>query len=483
MNSTVSITSFINISVTLTTAANRGPPPGFPQPGVYTDVKEWLWKIIPPIVMLLGTFGNSLTIIVLLRQIKNLSSTAVYLLSLAFSDLLVLYMGPLRQWIKYLWKTDVRSLTNAGCKIQIFLTYFSIMFSSWLLVAVTVERAVSVILPHKVKLCCTTMKASITVMIIFVGVFGLNSHLFYGYGLVHVPSTSSPYRCTTLYDHYKDFRSDILPWLDFTFTFLVPFVLLTVCNVIIIVTLGKNARRRRKMSITASDKKNRSVTILLIILCIVYFICLTPISLYLIILPYAIEEANELPFLEMIRQREYLQFWHALANCFMYINSSTNFILYFLSGSRFRSEVKALFTCKHAGKECVFGNSTTTSKSSLGTDINTVTSTISSMTISTTCDISHENNVIGTEMETRTIADTGELENDATKEIDGYKQDESENISNIKSSNEVEVETVLPESNHQEINGYGEGIDEDLSNINLYEKVDGDMDSLETSRV
>ena len=372
MNATVNTTLLLdileNVTVPQSSSGSR------PEPGVYTDVKEWIWKIVPPLVIILGTFGNSLTIVVLLRQARNLSSTAVYLLILAFSDLLILYLGPIRQWIKYLWKTDVRTLTDAGCKIQIFLTYFSAQFSSWLLVAVTIERAISVIYPHKVKLGCTTTKASISVLTIFICIFGLNAHFFYGYGLTSVPSNlKSTYQCIPLYDEYRNFRDEILPWIDFTVTFLVPFLLLSLSNVIIIVKLKRSARRRRKMSLTQTERAGRSVTLLLIVLCVVFFICLTPVSIYLIIMPHVKENAMKLPFQEMVRQIEYVLFWHALTNCFSYINATTNFIFYFLSGSRYRSEVRALFTCKNAGKEGVFGNSTVGRSTSI-----TNTSSISS---------------------------------------------------------------------------------------------------------
>ena len=372
MNSSYNITDLFDIIATTTETPNQDGPR--PEPGVYTDVKEWLWKIIPPIVMLLGTFGNSLTIIVLLRQIKNLSSTAVYLLSLAFSDLLVLYMGPLRQWVVYLWKVDVRTLSNAGCKIQIFLTYFSIQFSSWLLVAVTMERVISVILPHKVKLGCTTMKAGIAVMTVFICVFGLNSHILYGYGQVYKPSASGKYRCAPIYEDYIYFLDNILPWIDFAFTFAIPFVLLLTCNMIIIVTLRKNTRRRRKLSLSQKGKGGHSITVMLIMLCVVFFICLTPVSIYLIVLPYIKAKARKLPFMQMLRQLEKILFWHALTNCFGYLNSCTNFMFYFLSGSRFRVEVRALFTCKKAGKEAVFGNSTSGTRSTSLTNDSTVQS-------------------------------------------------------------------------------------------------------------
>lgn len=435
MNTTLNFSIFDD-NFTTTAAPNRGGPPSI-QPGVYTDAKELIWKIVPPIVIILGTFGNTLTILVLLRQVMNLSSTAVYLLSLAVSDLLLLYLGPLRQWIQYIWDVDVRLLTDAGCKIQVFLTYFSVHFSSWLLVAVTLERVISVMLPHKVKLNCTTMKAGIVVAVTFVCLFLLNVHFFFGYGLVHKPLyVRAPWQCTPINDDYMDFRDDILPWLDFVVAFLLPFTILTVGNVMIIVKLRINTVRRRKMSLTQKEKEGRSVTFMLIALCVIFFICLTPVSIFLIILPYLREEAMKLPYVEMIRQMEYLIFWHAVTNCFGYINSSTNFILYFLSGSRFRSEVRHLFTCKHAGKEGVFGNSSSgsgrsTSLTKLGTSIDKKATEVPKTYAVIQKDADEgvqENNI--NESKQKTVYENKVYESDSDR-YDNKAEKEEENFTNI----------------------------------------------------
>ena len=365
MNSTLNTTLFDD-NFTVTDAPNSGGgggPPGF-VPGVYTDAKEWIWKLVPPIVVILGTFGNGLTIIVLLRQFKNLSSTAVYLLTLACSDLMILYLGPIRQWIQYIWKegiNDVRLMTDAGCRTSLFFTYFSFQFSSWLLVAVTIERVISVMLPHKVKLGCTTMKAGITVLIIIACLVPLNAHYFYGYRLRKNPNQSgSPYICGPLpeYVGYQTFLYKYWTWVDFAVGFAVPFAILLVGNILIIVSLKRQANRRRKMSMTQTEKEGRSVTLMLIVLCVIYAICLIPYNVYFIVLPYVREAAFKMPFLEMVKRMEYLLFIHAVVSCLSYINSTTNFLLYFLSGTRFRKEVRHLFTCRRAGKQGVFGSST-----------------------------------------------------------------------------------------------------------------------------
>ena len=324
------------------------------QPSIYTDAKEWIWKLVPPIVVILGSFGNGLTIVVLLRQIRSLSSTAVYLLSLAFSDLMILYLGPIRQWIIYMSDIDVRLLTGAGCRTSLFFTYFSFQLSSWLLVVVTTERVISVILPHKVQLGCTTIKAVITVLITVACMAVLNVHFFFGFGMKYNPAyTKAPIQCSPLHENYANFIYNILPWLDFVVAFALPFVILTTGNIVIIVSLKRQANRRRQMGLTTTQKEGRPITVMLIMLCIIFFICLTPANMFFILLPYLRAAALKLPESEMVQRREFLIFIHAVVSCFNYINSTTNFLLYFLSGSRFRTEVRYLLTCQRAGKKCV----------------------------------------------------------------------------------------------------------------------------------
>ncbi|KAH3857069.1 hypothetical protein DPMN_099667 [Dreissena polymorpha] len=70
-----------------------------------------IWKVVPPVFILLGTIGNSLSILVLNRRSIRVSTMALFLTVLACSDLLVLYSGLLRQWLIYLFYTDVRHIS------------------------------------------------------------------------------------------------------------------------------------------------------------------------------------------------------------------------------------------------------------------------------------------------------------------------------------------------------------------------------------
>ncbi|KAH3739753.1 hypothetical protein DPMN_046440 [Dreissena polymorpha] len=74
--------------------------------------------MIPPILISVGTFGNAMTIFVLLHQ-KKMTSTALFLIVLALSDTLMLFSGLLPAWVRYTLVIDILWLSNTGCKAQL----------------------------------------------------------------------------------------------------------------------------------------------------------------------------------------------------------------------------------------------------------------------------------------------------------------------------------------------------------------------------
>ncbi|XP_045157143.1 neuropeptide Y receptor type 6-like [Mercenaria mercenaria] len=345
-----------------------GPPPGWtgpPPPGVYANAANSLMKIIPPIIILVGTFGNTLTVIVLFRQMRKLSSTAMFLLALAFSDNLFLFNAPLRRWIIAVWNEDIRHRSEIGCKFSVYLTYTSSQFSSWTLVAVTVERLVSVVWPHRVRLDCTPRISCIFITVIFLIVFGLNTHIFYGFGQSSLPVYIGQGFCEPIYEGYRTFWTKTYAWIDFTVVYAVPFGILAVANSVIVYYLRKTNAERERMSDRSNTTETKMVTIMLVLLSIVFFLCLTPVSIYFIYLPYWAEDNFQwlcINVYEYIRLSEITHFVFVITNLLGYVNASFNFVLYIISGSKYRSEIKALLLCRPSAKAGVFGGSSSSSQ-------------------------------------------------------------------------------------------------------------------------
>ena len=85
----------------------------------------------------------------------------VFFAALAVSDLALLYTGLLRQWLYRTVTLDLRALHDVICKIHVFVVYLSSMTSAWFLVAMTMLRVVSVMLPHRVGLLSTRLKVQV----------------------------------------------------------------------------------------------------------------------------------------------------------------------------------------------------------------------------------------------------------------------------------------------------------------------------------
>ncbi|XP_060606926.1 cysteinyl leukotriene receptor 2-like [Ruditapes philippinarum] len=326
-----------------------------PPPGFYGDTRVLLMKIVTPIIITWGTFGNILTIQVLLGQMKKISSTSMYLLALAVSDLCLLWTSPFRGWMKYMWDLDLRYLTDAGCKIHLYFSYTFIHFSSWILVAVTLERAIGVIAPHKVKLCCTSRNAGMVIVCIFVIIFGID---------LVIPIISSidgyqplegqaPVLCAPSTKEFTAFRDNIWLWMDLTLSFLLPFSCLFIGNVSIVWHLHKARNIQRKCTMSTSKGKvgyrrrrsMLSVSVLMVALCLIFFLTMTPVAVFQIYYPYRHEQIIEMFYVDPFAAWEsyqYLLLQHDIVNLISYTNAAFNFILYVFSGTKFRAELKAV---------------------------------------------------------------------------------------------------------------------------------------------
>lgn len=324
----------------------------------YTEYKAGLiiWKLVPPILILLGTVGNCLTIVVLTRRSIRTSTTSLFLTVLAFSDLLVLYSGLLRQWIIYLFDTDVRKLSEVGCKLNIWLVYSSLDFSAWILIAVTLERVISAWLPHKARTVCTKLSATAFLISIGVLILCLNSHLMYGMVFKYSydeNGNSELTKCTEINESYYTFFNITWPWIDLCAFCVIPFVVIVIGNALIlfkVIQSQKKANSRIVPSVQARSRqhasssygKHSSMTAMLFTLNIVFLFSTSPVSIYNIGYTYWADNVSEHRYAQ-------LDLWWAIVNMLMYTNNSLNFLLYCLSGTKFRAEVFRLFRPKGRG--------------------------------------------------------------------------------------------------------------------------------------
>jgi hypothetical protein len=81
-----------------------------------------LYRIIVPIVILLGYFGNVMTIVVMRRVMTSSNDAAVtlqlFFVGTAVADLTFLTLGPVLSWIRRTFRVDLYVLHTASCKVS-----------------------------------------------------------------------------------------------------------------------------------------------------------------------------------------------------------------------------------------------------------------------------------------------------------------------------------------------------------------------------
>lgn len=218
---------------------------------------------------------------------------------------------------------------------------------------VTLERVVSAWLPHRGRIVRNKKSAVVFLVVICGLILAINAHMLYGMVFkIEYDSNKNPYliKCTVINDAYYRFFNKVWPWIDLCVFCVVPFTGIVIGNAMILFKVLQS-RKKTKSSIAPMDSspkpqtqhqsnhngRQSSMTAMLFTLNIVFLVSTSPVSIYNIGYAYWGTDISD----ENIAK---LDFWWAVVNMFMYTNNSFNFLLYCLSGSKFRTEVNRLFS-------------------------------------------------------------------------------------------------------------------------------------------
>ena len=203
-------------------------------------VSQVLGLYVFPVIIGLGTLGNVLSFLVLIRKSMRSSSTCFYMIFLAVADTMVLYFDTLRKWLSYINGYDAVTHTDVGCKLFTFLSYFSFSWSAWLLVAMTIERFIAIHFPlHAVRMA-TPGRARKVILLLLVIFLVFNCHFFW------TVTKDDRDQCIPETE-YASFHDEVVPWLDATVYSFAPFVVLITFNILIIRDNRIATRNRRTM--------------------------------------------------------------------------------------------------------------------------------------------------------------------------------------------------------------------------------------------
>ena len=338
-------TEHSNVTDTATHNMSNCPPSILP-PQSY-GYPHNLLLVCLPVIVLLGTIGNVLSIIVLKRRVMQMTAASFYLIVLAIPDLTVLYFSALKTWIRLVFGFELLHVSNAACKITKYIFFTSTHLSAWLVVAITIERLMVVCFPFKApKMCCHRQAQLITVALVIL-IMGLNLNIVWASELV---INKCGIKYCTAYQH-STYMHYIFPKINLFVYSLVPFTLVLIMNLVIIssilknnklfkqhqqqmqLTQGQNGRQSRVGRSSGSRQlqliNQRRLTCTLLTISFLWF-TLTG--------PYAITDILNVTF-----KHKFPAIVRIISYLLMYVNHAINFYIYCLTGRKFRYELRRVF--------------------------------------------------------------------------------------------------------------------------------------------
>ncbi len=225
------------------------------------------------------------------------------------------------------------NISKWSCRFHIYIKNWSAILSAWIITFIAIDRCYAVSVPHKHKMLFTRRKISyVLVTFIFLS-FAL--HSFYLYGLDHllrfVPEANRYVTICTTSEKYI-LISKIFLWTQLVLFSVIPSFIIIFCNACVIYKACLSNRRWQHGEERSSKLAGMTGTLMLV--SISHFLLSSPVSFTLILFE-----------MDMISDFDF-KFMMNISLVLSEINHAVNFFLYCITGSKFRNEIKLMFTGK-----------------------------------------------------------------------------------------------------------------------------------------
>ena len=222
------------------------------------------------------------------------------------------------------------------CGVLIFMVVTSFLCNTYLLIAMTFERFYSIIRPHKSASFNTVMKAKITILSVFILCFS------YSLPFVFIGSHNGRF-CIPNRFASNNVLGEFYYWLTEIITFIFPFISLLIMNSVMIHTLRKRLNRNILGSLhdenegqhLKSRHPEKQIFTMLLLVTFVFLALNTPTHLLVFYLNFY---SGSTPY-----YYAGLHLFYQIGAKTYYTNHGVNFLLYVMSGKKFRTDLKNLF--------------------------------------------------------------------------------------------------------------------------------------------
>ncbi|KAK3085737.1 hypothetical protein FSP39_008014 [Pinctada imbricata] len=209
------------------------PKPNFPyQPSQELQNLDNIFQIyIPPVMIVLGSIGNLLTLAVMKRKSFQNASIGFYLIAYAISCLLTLYLLLGSEWLTKILKVKgIDERADWMCRLWQFIVRVFSYSGIWFVVAMLIDRYIVIWHPKRANALSSKFMAKFVVVIIFVGLVVISIHAMWTYELM-------PNSGCYMFHREDDIHAMIWPWVSAGFYSYIPLMLVFVFNVLILTGL------------------------------------------------------------------------------------------------------------------------------------------------------------------------------------------------------------------------------------------------------
>lgn len=221
-----------------------------------------LIKTFYPFLLFFGIFGNLITFFTMVRIYKyrkNYQKFCFSLATLAISDLVILTIGCLREYIEAVIDYNFRSSSLAACKLIMFFCYVFSFFSVYLHTFIAIERWLAVSDPLKAKSKLTFSINRLIIIMIFLLCITINSPLLYFTRLEKLIVYHEENESAVKSEFDCSIGSEaVLLSIDSIFYCLIPFLVTIIFSSMTVIQLI-NSRRKMKQSNQTNLLRHNSI--------------------------------------------------------------------------------------------------------------------------------------------------------------------------------------------------------------------------------
>jgi hypothetical protein len=222
-----------------------------------------VYKYICLTIFVVGVIGNLLSVLVFSRSSLRRRSCAVYFFALAITDIASLCASFIDTVLPSYNNVTLTARSLFICKLNPLLVYFTTDLSNFWLAIASIDRAVSIQCPLTSKRFCRARIAIYIIIAMSITLFFINCHIFWGFEIVELnPSVPAcmPSKTKIVYHNepnslsYDRFYA-IFDSLDMLFAVVIPFIIMLICNIIILIRVITSRRSIRTIITTTIQSK------------------------------------------------------------------------------------------------------------------------------------------------------------------------------------------------------------------------------------